>query len=184
MFKTIILARLNITYLIKFLILLLLVTGAPLVGIHSQWITGPIVNAALILAVLLLDIRSAILIGILPSTIALSTGLLPAPLAPMVPFIIISNMILILIIDYFVGTGHRPVLNTACRVPTIKYFSGLFFAASLKYLFLFFTSGLVINLLLNKNLATKVAQMMSWPQFFTALIGGILAWGLLKILRK
>ncbi len=177
MFKTIILTKLNISYFAKFLVLLALATGAPLIGVHSQWITGPIVNMALILAVFLIGARGALLIGMLPSTIALGTGLLPAVLAPMVPFIIISNAILILAIDLL---GR----DVACYISTKKYFLGLFLAAGLKYLFLFFTSSLVIDLLLNKSVAVKVAQMMSWPQFFTAMLGGILAWAVLKILKK
>ena len=200
MFKTTALTKLNIAYAIKFLLLLTLATGAPLVGLHSQWITGPVVNMALILAVFLIGIRGALLIGILPSTIALGTGLLPAVLAPMIPFIIISNTLLILVIDYFrshftdypglaerSGAGGLPARNATHSVAggrITNYGIALFFGAGAKYLFLFFTSSIVINLLLKQELAIKVAQMLSWPQFFTALIGGALAWGVLKILKK
>ena len=159
------LTKINAVPLIKFLGLLTIATFAPLLGLHSQWVTGPIVNMALILALFTIGIRSALLIALLPSTIALSVGLLPSVLAPMIPFIIISNVLLILVMDYFRNKN---------------YGWGLFFGAGLKYLFLFITSNLVINLLLNHNLAAQVAVIMSWPQFFTALIGGLLAWGLLK----
>ncbi len=168
------LSKARLFYLIKFLSLLTLATAAPLLGFHSQWITGPLVNAALILAVYLVGIRGALLIGLLPSTIALGVGLLPAVLAPMIPFIIISNTLLVLIIDWF---KDQKVFSR------FNYWWGLFFAAGLKYLFLFITSGIVINLLLKQSLAVKVAQLMSWPQFFTALIGGVLAWLVLKILQ-
>jgi len=169
MLQTATLQKVNIAYAIKFLALLTIATGAPLIGIHSQWLTGPIVNMALILAVYMVGIRGALLIGILPSTIALGTGLLPSVLAPMIPFIILSNTILILVVDWF---------------KNYNYFTGLIFAAGAKYLFLFITSTIVINLLVNQALAVKVAVIMSWPQFFTALIGGVLAWGILKILKK
>jgi len=166
------LSKINISYAVNFLLLLTLATAAPLLGFHSQWVTGPIVNAALILAVYLVGIRGALLVGLLPSTIALGAGLLPAVLAPMIPFIIISNTLLVLMIDWF---KHRENSN---------YWPGLVFAAGVKYLFLFTTSGLVINLLLKQSLAAKVAQLMSWPQFFTALIGGSLAWIILKLLKS
>lgn len=165
------LTKVRLTYLINFLVLLIVATATPLFGFHSQWITGPIVNAALILAVYLVGIRGALLIGLLPSTIALGVGLLPAVLAPMIPFIIISNTILVLIIDCFKSEQN------------MSYWLGLIFAAGAKYLFLFITSGIVINLLLKQSLAVKVVQLMSWPQFFTALVGGILAWLVLKILQ-
>ena len=171
MIRTASLAKVNIDYAVKFLVLLGLATAAPLVGLYSQWITGPIVNMALILSVFFIGIRAALLIGILPSTIALGSGLLPAVLAPMIPFIIISNTLLVLVIDWF-------------KNQRMNYFTALFFAAGIKYLFLLITSGLVINLILKPQLASKVALMMSWPQFMTALVGGMLAWGVLKILKK
>ena len=158
----------NTNYLTKFIILLGVAIGAPLIGFHSQWITGPIVNTVLILSIFLLDTKSAILIAILPSTIALGTGLLPAVLAPMIPFIILSNIILILTID---------------RLKE-DYWTSLVLGSGLKYLFLFLTSGVVINLLLNSKVAPAVLNVMSWPQFFTAIIGGILAFCILKILKK
>ncbi|HCP60545.1 MAG TPA: iron hydrogenase, partial [Dehalococcoidia bacterium] len=74
---------------ITFVVLLGIATVAPLSG--SQFITGPIVNATLLIAVALLGMRDGILIGLIPSTIALATGLLPAVLAPMIPFIIVGN---------------------------------------------------------------------------------------------
>jgi len=188
MLKQITLTKTNVTYLVKFLILLTIATGAPLLGFHSQWITGPIVNAVLILSVFVIGARGALLIGMLPSTIALGTGLLPAVLAPMIPFIIISNSILVLAID--VATRLRPFnpnnpttqLDYGGQAPSINYWIGLFCGSALKFLFLFFTSSIVIDLLLNKSIATKIAQVMSWPQFFTAMIGGILAFGVLKAL--
>ena len=170
--KTITLAKINTTYLIKFLIVLSVATGAPLLGFHSQWITGPIVNMALILSVFMVGIRGALLIGILPSTIALSTGLLPAVLAPMIPFIILSNIILVLVVDYI---RRLEIKN--------NYWSALVLGAGLKYLFLLLTSSIVIKLLLNVKVAPAVLNIMSWSQFFTAVIGGVLAFGVLKIIK-
>lgn len=149
--------------------LLGLATAGPLVGVHSQWITGPIVNATLILAVYLVGIRGAMLIGILPSTIALSYGLLPAVLAPMIPFIILSNILLILVVEWFKNNN--------------SYWVGIIFGAAAKYLLLVLTSGVVINLLLKQTMAVTVSQMMSWPQLVTALLGGAIAWGVMKIMK-
>ena len=177
MIKQFTLTKVNISYALKFIILLTVATGAPLLGFHSQWVTGPIVNMALVLAVFVLGVRGALLIGLLPSTIALGTGLLPAVLAPMIPFIIIANTLLVLTLDYF----KNQFKDTALQVT--NYSIALIFASGLKYLFLFSTSSLVAGLLLKQVLATKVATLMSWPQFFTAVIGGILAWSILKIIK-
>ncbi|MFH1890757.1 MAG: iron hydrogenase [Candidatus Kuenenbacteria bacterium] len=185
MFQTTTLAKVNISYAVKFIILLTLATGAPLLGFHSQWITGPIVNMALVLSVYILGIRGALLIGLLPSTIALGTGLLPAVLAPMIPFIIIANTLLVFTLDYF--ANQSTIYNSQPATHNLQpriYWASLIVASGLKYLFLFSTSSIVAGLLLKQALAAQVAILMSWPQFFTALIGGILAWGILKIVKK
>jgi hypothetical protein len=137
--------------------------------VHQQMITGPIVNATLFLATFLLAPEIAIFVGLLPSIIALSSGLLPAPLAPMVPFIMISNSILILVFYYFKKKN---------------FWIAIFIASILKFLFLYSTSFLVIDLLLKKELAKQVSLMMSWPQLLTALVGGTIAYILLKVLKK
>ncbi|MDD5551972.1 MAG: iron hydrogenase [Candidatus Pacebacteria bacterium] len=137
--------------------------------IHSQAITGPIVNATLFLATFLFSPHIAILIGLLPSLVALATGLLPAPLAPMIPFIMIGNTILILVFYY---------------LKKKNFWLGVTLASLLKFLFLFSTSSLVIGLLLKKELAKNVALMMNWPQLITALFGGVIAYFVLKIRGK
>jgi len=153
--------------LIQFIALMGIATVAPL--FHGQPITGPIVNATLFTGVMLLGARNAILIGLIPSLIALSVGLLPPVLAPMIPFIMVSNTLLILVFDYLRGRN---------------YWLGVIVASGIKFLFLFTTSTVVINLLLKKEIASKVAMMMSWPQLYTALLGGIFTYGFLKVLKK
>lgn len=151
-----------------FSILLVIAIGMPAI-IRYQPITGSIVNATLFLATVIFAPKIAILIGILPSVVALSSGLLPASLAPMIPFIMIGNTILILTFYY---------------LKKKNFWLGIGTASLLKFLFLFSTSSLVINLLLKKEVAKQVALMMSWPQLLTALAGGIIAYFLLKVARK
>jgi hypothetical protein len=150
------------------------VTLAALAGIavaapflSHQLVSGTIVNATLIVSVCLLGAREGLVIGLLPSSVALAVGLLPAVLAPMVTFIIISNAILVLTFDH---------------LRKINYWVGVIAAALLKTAFLTATSGVVVNLLVNKQAASAVAAMMSIPQLVTALAGGLLAYGVLKLL--
>lgn len=165
--KALTLKKVKILTLAQFIVLVGICTVAPL--FHSQPITGPIVNAALFISVMLLGTQNAILVGLIPSTIALSVGLLPAILAPMIPFIIISNTILVLVFSY---------------LREKNYWAGIIFASLLKFIFLFATSSIVINLLLKKTIAQKVAMMMSWPQLLTALVGGFIAYLFLKGIKK
>ncbi len=142
--------------------------------IHIQWLTGPIINAILILTLFLVGIRSAIVVCLVPSLMALSGGLLPAVLAPVVPFIMISNVIFILSIDWFYNNFSE-----------LKgYWMGIVIGALFKFLFLFASVGYIGNLLIKKELTMKIAQMMSWPQFATAVIGGMLAFIFLKWLKR
>lgn len=154
--------------MIKFIVLLGIASLLPAV-VHNQMITGPIINATLFLAVLLLDIRSAILIGLIPSIVALSVGLLPAPLAPIIPFIMLSNTILVMVFNWLKDKN---------------YWLGVVTSSLVKFLFLFGASSIVINLLLKQELASKVSIMMSWPQLATAIAGGIIAFGIYKIIKK
>jgi hypothetical protein len=158
---------------VKFLSLAIVATFLPFF-IHLQWITGPVVNAILILSLFLVGTRSALVIALIPSVIALSSGLLPALLAPMVPFIMISNVILVLSVDQFYARIKNNIVG---------YWTGVGVGAVLKFAFLFLSVDIISDLLLKQHLAVKVAQMMSWPQLATALAGGVLAWGFLRFFR-
>jgi len=138
--------------------------------VHNQFITGPIVNAVLFIAAAVLGAGNAILIGLVPSVVALVSGLLPTPLAPMVPFIMISNAILILAFSY---------------TKKINYWAGVLGGTLFKYAFLYLTSTVVVGLISNQNIATKAAAtMMAWPQIVTAIVGGVIAFGVLKLYEK
>jgi hypothetical protein len=151
------------------LVLLIAVAAVVPLLIKQQFITGTIVNATLIIGVYLLGSRDGLLIGLIPSSLALATGLLSPVLAPMIPFIIVGNAILILTFAYF---------------SKFNYWAGVIIGSVLKFAFLYGTSTIVIGLLLNKQAAPAVAQMMSWPQLVTALAGGMMAFGIIKLLKN
>src|SRR6056297_596984 len=158
----------------QFLVLATVATALPFY-FHIQAITGPIINAVFILALFLLGIRSALVICLIPSLMALSGGLLPAVLAPVAPFIMIGNVILVLVLDWC----YR---NFASQKK--GYWIGVILSSGLKFLFLYFSISVISELLIKESLAIKVAQMMSWPQFATAVAGGIIAFAVLKPLNK
>ncbi len=143
--------------------------------IHLQWISGPIVNAILILILFLVGVRSALVICLVPSLMALSGGLLPAVLAPVVPFVMISNVIFVLTIDWIYKNNKDAIRG---------YGLGILAGATLKFIFLFFSVNFISKLLIKQELVAKVAQMMSWPQFATAVLGGLIAFIFLKWLRR
>ncbi len=155
--------REKITFLTKLVALLSVAIIVPL--FHQQMLTGPIINATLFVATAVLGVSGGILVGLIPSVVALSAGLLPPVLAPMVPFIMVSNTIMILTFHLLKERG---------------YWQGMIMASLLKFVFLYSTSAVVVNLLLQKEVASQVSLMMSWPQLLTALIGGCLAYIFIK----
>lgn len=142
--------------------------GAPMI-VHSQFITGPLVNAILIIATIMFGPFSAVIIGLVPSTVALGSGLLPLPLAPMVPFIMLSNVLFVAMFDYArnKGFGFAVVL-----------------AGFVKFVFLYAIVNFLMNTLLQAPLVSKLSLMMGWTQFVTALAGGVIAFIVLKKIKK
>ncbi len=164
--KILMLNKEKASFLVKLTVLFGLAIVLPFY--HQQMITGPIVNAVLFLTTMLLGAQYGMLISLIPSVMALSVGLLPAVLAPVVPFIMISNAILVMTFD---------ILKKK------NYWLAMISASVLKFIFLYATSTIVINLLLKKEVAAKVSVMLSWPQLLTALIGGLLAYGFMRFYR-
>jgi hypothetical protein len=164
----------NTRVLTQFLALAGIATFLPFI-IHLQWLTGPIVNAILIITLFLIGIRSALFLCVIPSLMALSGGLLPAVLAPILPFIMIGNMLMVLSVDW---------LYTNIKNDKKGYWLGVVTGAGLKFVWLLFSLNIVKNLLIKQELAIKVAQIFSWPQFATAITGGLIAWAVLKWLKR
>jgi len=162
-----ILAKKQIISLTQFVALLSIALLAPI--FHQQLITGTIVNAVLLITTVLLGWPVAITIGTLPSLIAAAWGTLPSPLIPMIPFIITSNVILIVIFfllknkNYWLAAGSGAIL---------------------KFLFLFATSTTLFTFLWPQKIAASMATMMSWPQLYTALLGSVVAFLALKMLKS
>ena len=137
--------------------------------IHNQFITGPVVNALLIITCVLVGPMEAVILGIFPSTVALSSGLLPLPLAPAVPFIIASNAIYVAVFHY---------------INKKNFSAGILSASIIKYIFLTGSAALITGLLIDGTLTQKILIMLGWPQLLTALAGGIIAFAAIKIIKK
>lgn len=147
----------------QFLALLSLTILAPL--FRQQIITGSLVNAALFITVARLGKKWGILVAVVPSVIALSTGTLPLVLAPFIPYIMISNILLVLTFNFLKNKNQE---------------TAILGASFLKFVFLFICSSYLFNSLWPGTISTPIARMMSWPQLGTALLGGILSWPWLK----
>jgi len=143
--------------------LLLAITIVPLF-VHIQSFSGVWVNFILIFTCLKLGIRYALPLTFVPSIAAVSSGLFPLVLAPMIPFIIVGNILLILIIHLF----------------KCNFFVSLSIAALAKFALLYSTSHFLAQYFLPEMFFDKVVVMMGWHQFATAMMGGLFAFFILK----
>lgn len=153
--------------LVNFLTILGVAVIVPM--FHNQLATGPIVNAVLFISAVILGLDKTLFICLIPSVIAMSVGLLPPVLAPMVPFIMISNVLMVFSFFY---------------IKKMNYWVAMVSASFIKFVFLYAASFAVVNLVIKKDLATAIITMMSWPQLLTALAGGVLAYFFLKFIKK
>lgn len=154
--------KIEIRYLTRTALLLALTLVIQMMG-FQQLITGSLVNLFLFLAVLIVGIAGGVVIGSLTPIIALSRGILPPPLAPMIPFIIVGNISLVIIF------GLLKKVN--------KYLA-VIVAAIVKFLILASAVRFFINV------KPPIAQAMQFPQLLTALAGGILVLVIAKLLEN
>lgn len=130
---------------------------------QNQWLTGSIVNAVLFLAAWKVPLGNAFFVAAMPSSVALMRGLLPAPMALLLPYIIFSNFLLIITYAAFKKT---PLL-------------GVVGASLAKFAFLYATT-----MFLSGALVGKLLVMFQWPQLITALAGGLIFLSITSIGKK
>ncbi|MEA1925646.1 MAG: hypothetical protein U9M90_00165 [Patescibacteria group bacterium] len=146
-------------------ILILLAVAAPAIFAHTphnQWITGTIVNALLFIAGWRLGVVNAFAIAAMPSTVALIRGLLPTPMAVMIPYIIMANFLLVIV---FMALKK-------------KLFLGIISASLVKFGFLFIAATF-----LSAHIGLNLIVMFQWPQLATALAGGLVSIPIIKFLK-
>lgn len=132
-------------------------------GGFPQLITGPLVNMVLYLAAIFVGWQGGVLIGIFTPIIAAMRGILPPPLNPLIPFIALSNGVLVIL--FFWLKSRQQVL-------------GVLIASAVKFFILFTAVNLFVQV------PPPVAKVMSFPQLITALIGGFVALLVYRTLKK
>lgn len=143
-----------------------------------QPITGPLVNALLILSVEMMGVGPATFVGMVTPLSALLNGVLPLPLMVMIPFIALGNVTLM---------GLYGTLRTRNR------WLALGVGAIAKCAWLYAAVEWMIARPLTMSMGTEsqavtipaaLAQMMQWPQLATALVGGAIAFAFLDGARR
>lgn len=145
-------------------------------AILNSTVVGTLVNAIIISAVLITDLKFGILVGFSTPILAALTGQLAAPMMPFIPFIMAGNITLAVVFGVFhkhidkygkyIGIAAGAVLKTLVLVISAKYLVVL------------------LNINIPKPILAKLAVLMSYPQLFTAVAGGIVALLLYSVFNK
>lgn len=146
--------------------LVIIFIGARFGGaLFNQIVVGPLVNAVILTAVLITDLKFGVLVSLLTPVLAFITG--QFQIIFFVPFIMIGNILLALTfgimekyikrIGLYLGIVVGASIKTLFLIISVKYFISLF------------------NLPIPGPAIGKLADAMSYPQLYTALAGGVIA---------
>lgn len=167
--------KMNTIYIVRTGLLLALALIFQM-GIKIPTLVGPLVNFVLIASTLTVGILSGVIIGCFTPLIALVVGVIPAFLAPQIPFIIAGNAILVIIF----GITNNYIKKGGGYL-------GLALGSLLKFAVLAGSIRLIINFY-SHSIPVKaipgVIATFSVPQLYNAVIGGILAIIVVKLLPK
>jgi len=141
-------------------------------------VTGSGVNLILIISVMLSGLPSGVTVAVVSPVMAKLFGVGPL-FAQLIPFQIIGNTVLVLLWHYIGGIEAKnknvPYIIAVITAAVVKFFVLYIGVAKL---------AVPVILKLPEAQASKIIQMFSLPQLFTATIGGILAAMMLRVLWR
>ena len=149
----------------------------------GQLVTGSCVNTVLAIAVLMGGLGSGMTIAVISPVLAFLLGIAPQILT--VPAIMAGNTVYVLLLHCLADpTGKKITQNilTWCLAAGAKFLTLYFLVA--KVICGFLSQTLMDAGTLKAPMLKALPDTFSWPQLFTALIGGGIALLITPILRK
>ncbi|HMM21837.1 MAG TPA: hypothetical protein PKA10_14055 [Selenomonadales bacterium] len=131
----------------------------PLLPVMSTFLIGSLVNACLLVALETVGLSAAMAVALIAPVAAYLQQLLPVPVF-IVP-VAAGNVILVLIFRALIAKGRWAAIGVAALGKT-AFLYGAF-------------AWLLSFIQINPKMAAGILAVMSWPQFVTALLGGLLA---------
>jgi hypothetical protein len=147
----------------------------------GQLITGSCVNAVLAISVLVGGLGCGLTVALCSPVLAFALGIAPQILT--VPAIMVGNTVFVIILWILTGSGNLPRRIIAWLTAAAAKFAVLWIVVS----------GLICGLLAQPLLASGALKepmlkalpaTFSWPQLFTALIGGGVAMLIVPLIKK
>lgn len=163
--------------------LALLVALQALTKPMGQLVTGSFVNAVLAVTVLVAGLYSGITVAVISPVLAYLLGIAPQILT--VPAIMAGNTVFVVLLYYIAGKDSKKILRQV-----LAWIGG----AAAKFVALYaivvwlicgvLAENLLASGMLKEPMLKVLPATFSWPQLFTALIGGAVALLIVPVLRK
>lgn len=149
----------------------------------GQLVTGSFVNAVLSVTVLVAGLYSGITVAVISPVLAYLLGIAPQILT--VPAIMIGNTVFVVLLYFIAGKDSKRLVRqiVAWVSAAVAKFAALY-AIVVWLICGVFSEGLLASGALKPPMLKALPATFSWPQLFTALIGGGIALLITPVLRK
>lgn len=149
----------------------------------GQLVTGSFVNAVLAVTVLVAGLYSGITVAVISPVLAYMLGIAPQILT--VPAIMVGNTVFVMLLYFVAGKDSKKI---------VRQIAAWIAAAAAKFAALYaivvwlicgvFAEELLASGVMKQPMLKMLPATFSWPQLFTALIGGGAALLMVPVLRK
>ncbi len=167
--------KMNTTYIVRTGLLLALALIFQ-IGFKGQVIVGPMINFVLIASTLTVGMLSGVVIGCFTPLIAILVGVIQPFLAPQIPFIIIGNLTLVILFAIIKKRMQKGGEYLGLALGSLLKFGVL--AGSIRLIINFFSHSIPAKAI------PTIVGVFTIPQLYNAIIGGILAIIVVKLLPK
>lgn len=164
------------------IMLALLVSLQALTKGFGQLVTGSCVNAILAISVLVGGLSSGITVALISPVLAFLLGIAPQILT--VPAIMVGNTVYVLLLALIAGNSKSIVRKVIAWVAAAFAKFAALYAIVVGLICGVLSEGLLAAGTLKEPMLKALPATFSWPQLFTALIGGAVALLIVPVLRK
>ena len=149
----------------------------------GQLVTGSFVNAVLVVTVLVAGLSSGITVALVSPVLAYLLGIAPQVLT--VPAIMVGNCVFVMLLYFIAGKDSKKIIRQilAWLIAAAAKFAALY-AIVVWVICGVLAERLLASGMMKAPMLKVLTATFSWPQLFTALIGGAVALLIVPLLRK
>ena len=161
----------------------LLVTLQAFTKPMGQLVTGSCVNAVLAISVLVGGMSCGVTVALVSPVMAFLLGIAPQVLT--VPAIMAGNTVYVVLLRLIAGADSKATVKqiAAWAVAAIAKFATLYLLVA-KLICGVMAENLIASGVMKPPMVQALPATFSWPQLFTALIGGAVALVIVPVVRK